>query len=366
MRLKVSGGRTPSPTLSLEGGTPTLPSPCEGEGEILLAEQGVYLPHGGVLSLSKGRPVWQIGELRLTGERLLFLQPRGVIFDTPLTLITEVTTESKRFTVVRKMAMAISYRDPRQMGLAKAWFITPSLGRWLEQLHQIVSKQGPLPGQEQGSRGGEEQRGVHLCSSTPPHLRTDASAPMPPITHAQVERLAMELDLDSREIVWHLWLNRHATIGELAALIAAPTHMDVLFRIRQGINPAAEEVLGRPILVFEESRFDRETGEMVPFSWWLAGRASSATEGREPEIEVFNEAHEINVIVELPGVEEEAIRVRAQREKVVVWVDDSGASYHEEVPLPAPVDANRVVTRFKNGILIVNLKKACTEPSRSI
>jgi HSP20 family molecular chaperone IbpA len=50
----------------------------------------------------------------------------------------------------------------------------------------------------------------------------------------------------------------------------------------------------------------------------------------------------------------------------VVWVDDSGAIYHEEVPLPAPVDAEQVVTCFKNGILIVNLKKACTERSRSI
>ena len=80
MRLKVSETRTPTPTLPL----------VEGGGEILLAEQRVYLP--------QGRPIWQIGELRLTGERLLFLQPRGVIFDTPLTLITEVATESKRFT----------------------------------------------------------------------------------------------------------------------------------------------------------------------------------------------------------------------------------------------------------------------------
>ncbi len=167
----------------------------------------------------------------------------------------------------------------------------------------------------------------------------------------------MELDPGSPEILWHLWLNRHATIHELAELIAAPTHMDVLFRVRQGINPIAEEVLGRPVLVFEESRFDRETGEMVPFSWWLAGKAAAATEGREPRIEVFNEDHEINVIVELPGVEEEAIQVRAQREKVMVWLESAEARYHEEISLPAPVDADRVVTRFKNGILIVNLKK---------
>ena len=322
----------------------------------MLAEQGVYQP--------EGRPVWQIGKLCLTSERLLFLQPRGVIFNTSLTLITEVATEPKRFTLVRKMAMAVSYRDPRRKGLTRAWFITPSLGHWLEQLHQIVSEQGPLPGQR--SMGAGEQGSGGAAEIPPAPQAPSISDLMPPITHAQVERLAMELDLGSREIVWHLWLNRHATINELAALIAAPTHMDILFKIRQGINPAAEEVLGRPILVFEESRFDRETGEMVPFSWWLAGRAAPATEGREPEIEVFNEAHEINVIMELPGVEEEAIRVRAQREKVVVWLEGVSAAYHEEIPLPAPVDAGQVVTRFKNGILIVNLKKACTEPSQSI
>jgi len=340
LRLEVSGTRTPSLTLPLIGGG-------QGGGEILLAEQGVYQP--------EGRPVWQIGKLCLTSERLLFLQPRGAIFDTPLTLITEVTTESKRFTLVRKMAMAISYRPSRRKGLVKAWFITPSLGQWLEQLHQIVSEQSPLLGQR--SRGAREQGSGGAAEISPAPQPPSTSVPMPPIIHAQVERLAMELDPASQEILWHLWLNRHATINELAALIAAPTHTDVLFKIRQGINPAAEEVLGRPILVFEESRFDWETGEMVPFSWWLAGRAAPATEGREPEIEVFNEAHEINVIVELPGVEEEAIQVRAQREKVVVWVDDSGPSYQEEVALPAPVDADRVVTRFKNGILIVNLKK---------
>ncbi len=327
MRLEISGTRTP-----------TLPSPSQGEswggGEVLLAEQGVYLP--------EGRPVWQIGELRLTGERLLFLQPRGVIFNTPLTLIAEVAAESKRFTVVKKIAMAISYRDPRRGSVAKAWFITPSLGQWLNHLAQMISTQN--------------LSSLHPVSPSPPRPLT--SAPPPLSTSAQdLERLAVKLDPGSREILWYLWLNRHATINELAELIAAPTHMDVLFRIRQGINPVAEEVLGRPILIFEESKFDQETGDRVPFSWWLAGRAALATEGRKPEIEVFNEAHEINVIVELPGVEEEAVRVSAQREKVVLWIEGAKAHYHEEVSLSAPVDADRVVTRFKNGILIVNLKR---------
>ena len=379
MRLEISGARTPA-----------RPSPLQGE-ETLLAEQGAYQ--------AQGRPVWQSGKLCLTGERLLFLQPRGIIFDTPLARITEIATESKRFTVVRKMAMVISYHDSRQGGVAKAWFITPSLGQWLNHLTQMISGQErglDSEVREQGSTGAEAPRGrgagahgsggaevrgssrgftsTPLPPSTPTSQHPCPPAPPPPSTSAQdLERLAMELDPASREILWHLWLNRYATISELAELIAAPTHMDILFRIRQGINPTAEEVLGHPILVFEESRLDRETGEVVPFSWWLVGRVAPAVAGREPEVEVFNEAHEINVIVALPGVEEEAIRVSAQREKVVVWVEGAdpatglpstmvrtgrtGVGYHEEVPLPAPVDAERVVTHFRNGILIVNLKK---------
>lgn len=168
MRLEITGIRSPSPA-SLEAGEPS-------EGEILLAEQGVYLP--------QGRPVWQIGELCLTSERLLFLQPRGVIFNTPLTLITEVATESKRFTMVRKMAMTISYRHPRRKSLAKAWFITPSLGQWLNHLTQMISGQEQYLSQgagEPGSRGeGETRRqGDREPLSLSPLTPSQRPSPMP-------------------------------------------------------------------------------------------------------------------------------------------------------------------------------------------
>ena len=331
----------------------------------MLAEQAVYQP--------AGRPVWQIGDLRLTSQRLLFLLTRGASFDIPLTLINAVATESKRFTVVKKLAIAISYRDPYRGSTSKAWFITPTLQVWLERLCELTglcSGDKPNRPAEQVSRPiarGVSHTSQHIGGTRPTrpgddrlpadsrHSSQDNSAP--PIGQQELERLAGALDPASQEILCHLSLNRHATINDLAALIGAPTHMDVLFRIRQGINPVAEEVLGRPILVFEASKFDRETGEMIPFNWWLAGRVTPVTSDQVPRIEVFNEEHEINVIAELPSVTEEAIRVNVQREEVTVRVEDISTSYHEEIPLPAPVDAGRVVTHFTNGILIVNLQK---------
>lgn len=338
MQLKISGTRTACSSV-----TP-------GE-EILLAEHGVYLP--------QGRPSWQIGELRLTTERLLFLQPHGVISDIPLTLVTDITTERKHFILVGKTAMCISYRDSCETGLHKAWFITASLRRWLNLLHQMASALAPdWNTGKQRSRDTEKCSGeghliripqaLHICSAGDYALK---------ISQEDLERLAVKLDPDSREILWHLCLSKHATIDELAALISAPTHMHVLFKIRQGINPIAEEVLGCPALVFEDSRFDRESGEMIPFSWWLAGTVALGPLWREPEIDVFDEAHEIKVIADLPGIEEKDIQVRTLGDKVLVRIDRAEGEYRKEVPLPAPVHADRVVTSLNNGVLVVHLKK---------
>jgi len=300
-----------------------------------------------------------MGELRLTSEKLLFLQPHGVISDIPLALITDVTTERRRFIVVRKTAMSISYRDSHGKGLHKAWFITASLRCWLDRLCQMVP--GLTPGwraDEQRSREAENRSSEGHLVRIPPALHICSAGEYAlKISQKGLERLAAKLDPDSREILWHLCLNRHATIDELAALISAPTHMHVLFKIRQGINPTAEEVLGCPVVVFEESRFDRESGEIIPFSWWLAGKVALTPLWREPEIDVFDEAHEIKVIADLPGIEEKDIQVRTQQDKVLVRIDRVEGEYRKEVPLPAPVHADRVATSLNNGLLVVHLKK---------
>jgi HSP20 family molecular chaperone IbpA len=314
---------------------------------VLRRERGVCLP--------PGENAWQVGELCLTGERVLFRQPKGLIFATPLHLIRSVGVEKRLFTVVRKPTMVLSCEDPRHGGILKAWFITPYLGRWLVQLSALMHNEAAQPAPSRAkvaAASARARRTVRPCARP---------APSPPVqdgfSQEDVERVAARLDSDSREILWHLWLSRHATIDELAAVSAAPSHMDVLLKIKQGINPLAREVLGRSILAFEESRFDRELGEMVTFSWWVAGEASPAA-GRAPEIEVFDEGHEIHVVVALPGLDPDAIRVEADRDKVTVWAGGSELLHHIETPLPAPVDPERVSTDFKNGILIVSLPKA--------
>jgi len=108
------------------------------------------------------------------------------------------------------------------------------------------------------------------------------------------------VDEKSRQILWYLWWNRHADIGELVELTKADSDMDLVSRIRGVINPAAQDVLGREIVRFETSRVDPVTGERVLFSWWLEG-GSPFGKRREPLVDVFEEDGHVAIIAQLPA-----------------------------------------------------------------
>ena len=94
----------------------------------LLSEQGAYL--------APGRSSWQIGQLCLLPDRLVFEQPRGVLFDIPLDWLIDVQVERKHYVVVRKPVMAVTFHDPACREPSTAWFLTPMLGQWLARLTQ--------------------------------------------------------------------------------------------------------------------------------------------------------------------------------------------------------------------------------------
>lgn len=83
---------------------------------------------------------------------------------------------------------------------------------------------------------------------------------------AEVARL---VDPTSAKMLWYFRENRHARLDELTRLAGESSRVYVLLKIMDVINPAAEQVLGRPILVFEKSALDYHTGEHVFHSWWL-------------------------------------------------------------------------------------------------
>ncbi len=79
-------------------------------------------------------------------------------------------------------------------------------------------------------------------------------------------------------------------------------------------------------------------------------------ETREPIVDVFDEKDHITLIVELPGVDENEIKIEVKGG--VVHLETTGEKkYAKEILLPADVDFESRKTNFKNGILEVKFKK---------
>ncbi|MEX0568374.1 MAG: archaeal heat shock protein Hsp20 [Candidatus Njordarchaeota archaeon] len=81
------------------------------------------------------------------------------------------------------------------------------------------------------------------------------------------------------------------------------------------------------------------------------------TEEFEPLASVFEEDGLIKVIIDLPGVDEESIKIDAHEDKVIVKAQGADRKYYKEIELPTKVDPNPVNVAYRNGILELVFKK---------
>jgi HSP20 family protein len=80
-------------------------------------------------------------------------------------------------------------------------------------------------------------------------------------------------------------------------------------------------------------------------------------EVREPIVDVFDEKDHILVLVELPGVSKEKIKVDINGDILNLSTSDKGRQYAKEILLPHKVNAETLKTSYKNGILEITLDK---------
>jgi hypothetical protein len=117
----------------------------------------------------------------------------------------------------------------------------------------------------------------------------------------ELAQLLEILDEKSRAILWHLWWHGHAEIPELRDIIDAPGDFEVLHRLKEVINGKAQQLWGKPIVGFEQSKTDPLTGEKVLFSWWFLDEESIPLSGKhKPLLDVFNEKDSVTIIAQLP------------------------------------------------------------------
>ncbi|HPM62515.1 MAG TPA: hypothetical protein PK955_08565 [Methanoregulaceae archaeon] len=76
----------------------------------------------------------------------------------------------------------------------------------------------------------------------------------------------------------------------------------------------------------------------------------------DPPVQITEESRRIRVIVGLPGVAEEQIRIDHREKNLVVTIHDRGTVLKKEIVIPP---AERIVKRrFFDGVLEISLEKS--------
>jgi len=78
---------------------------------------------------------------------------------------------------------------------------------------------------------------------------------------------------------------------------------------------------------------------------------------REPLVDIVDRDKEMNVIVELPGVAKEAIKLHGTENKLTISVNVTDRKYFKEIDMPVKIDPKKAKTSYKNGVLEVTVPK---------
>jgi HSP20 family protein len=125
--------------------------------------------------------------------------------------------------------------------------------------------------------------------------------------------------------------------------------------------------------------FDRLQGEIQELfdELWQVPRFSGLRRGFRPQVDVVrtDDPAELRVVVELPGVEPEDVKLYADANTVVVagerrrscsgryqQMELDFGPFQRRVALPEPVDAEQARAEYRRGLLVVSLPLAVREP----
>jgi HSP20 family protein len=108
----------------------------------------------------------------------------------------------------------------------------------------------------------------------------------------------------------------------------------------------------------------REFGNVKsPFSTRGFSTRPLISSEREPLADVTTTDKEVKVVVEIPGVSKENIKINVYDNSVEVTTTGTDRKYHEVVEIPNETDIETATSTYKNGVLeIIFKKKEQTKP----
>jgi HSP20 family protein len=77
----------------------------------------------------------------------------------------------------------------------------------------------------------------------------------------------------------------------------------------------------------------------------------------EPLTDTLDKGTHLIVVVELPGVKEDSIKLGVEGAVLTISADTPAGKIRKEVPLPHPVKTDLIEAAYKNGVLEVKLEK---------
>ena len=77
----------------------------------------------------------------------------------------------------------------------------------------------------------------------------------------------------------------------------------------------------------------------------------------EPFTDVIEEDDVIKVIIDMPGVEKEDIKVEATEKTITVSAERGDRKYYKKVTLPKPIKPETAKAQYKNGVLTITAEK---------
>jgi HSP20 family protein len=88
-----------------------------------------------------------------------------------------------------------------------------------------------------------------------------------------------------------------------------------------------------------------------------AAKTPKVTAEREPLVDVNTTDKEVKVVLELPGVKKEDIKISAYDEALEVKTNNAQRKYHKTIELPKEANTDTAKSTYHNGILEITFSK---------